>query len=123
MDDSSSTSFNLLKKQRFKSILTKIGESLQEFFIEDIQKQTGELPSVITILDVESEEQKTSRSKAHFVTYKLNTDKGEQKTNLVVKFAKDEDSFIKEISNHEILASSVKKVYLSIPFLASSEEI
>ncbi len=92
------------KKQKFKTILTTIGDSLEKVFKTQIFETTGEMPSVISIKDVNSIDKGTSKSKVHFVTYYLNTDIGEHSINLVVKFSADEVRFSKEIKNYEIIS-------------------
>lgn len=93
------------KKQKLRTILTLIGDSLQTFFKEQILKSTGESPNFISIEDVQSVEKGTSKSKVHFVTYYLNTDIGKQSENLVVKFSADESRYEKEIKNHKLIST------------------
>ena len=93
------------KKQKLKTILTTIGESLQTVFKNQIYDTAGERPSLISIDDVNSIEKGTSKSKVHFVTYYLNTDIGKQSVNLVVKFSADDVRYNKEIKNYGLIAS------------------
>jgi hypothetical protein len=93
------------KKQKLRTILTQIGDSLQDFFKEKILENTGESPNLISIEDVQSVEKGTSKSKVHFVTYYLNTDTGKQSENLVVKFSADESRYEKEIKNHKLISA------------------
>jgi thiamine kinase-like enzyme len=97
------------KKQKLKTILTIIGESLDSYFKSQIFETTGELPSLISIKEVNSIEKGTSKSKVHFVTYYLNTDIGEQSINLVVKFSADEIRYNKEIKNYEIISKATER--------------
>ncbi|MFW9853100.1 MAG: phosphotransferase [Candidatus Thorarchaeota archaeon] len=96
------------KKQRLKTILTTIGESLQPYFKTQIYEEKGERPSFISIENVISEEKGTSKSKVHFVTYYLNSDIGKHNVFLVVKFAADESRYNKEIKNYSILSEVPK---------------
>ena len=93
------------KKQKLRTILTLIGDSLQGFFKEQIQINTEDTPSLISIEDVQSVEKGTSKSKVHFVTYYLNTDIGKHSVNLVVKFSADETRYEKEIKNHKLIST------------------
>lgn len=93
------------KKQKLRTILTLIGDSLQDFFKEKIFENTGESPNLISIEDVQTVEKGTSKSKVHFVTYYLNTDIGKQSENLVVKFSADESRYEKEIKNHKLISA------------------
>jgi hypothetical protein len=97
------------KKQKFKNILTIIGESLDSYFKAQIFENIGEKPTLISIKDVNSIEKGTSKSKVHFVTYYLNTDIGEQLINLVVKFAADEVRYNKEIRNYGIISEATER--------------
>ncbi len=96
------------KKQRLKTILTTIGDSLQPYFKNQIYEERGEKPSLISIENVISEEKGTSKSKVHFVTYNLNSDTGKHNVFLVVKFAADETRYEKEIRNYSILSEVPK---------------
>jgi hypothetical protein len=96
---------SIRKKQKLRTILTSIGDSLHGFFRDQISKNTGESPTFISIEDVQSLEKGTSKSKVHFVTYYLNTDIGKHSENLVVKFSADESRFEKEIKNHKLISS------------------
>ena len=95
---------SIRKKQKLKTILTTIGDSLENVFKNQIFENTGEMPSVISIKDVNSVEKGTSKSKVHFVTYYLNTNTGMHSINLVVKFSADDVRFNKEIKNYEIIS-------------------
>ena len=97
------------KKQKLKTILTMIGDSLESVFKTQIFENTGEMPSVISIKDVNSIEKGTSKSKVHFVTYYLNTNIGVHSINLVVKFSADDVRFNKEIKNYEIISMIPKR--------------
>jgi len=96
------------KKQRLKTILTTIGDSLQPYFKTQIYEEKGQRPSFISIENVISEEKGTSKSKVHFVTYYLNSDVGKHNVFLVVKFAADENRFKNEIDNYSILSEVTK---------------
>ena len=96
------------KKQRLKTILTTIGDSLQPYFKTQIYDERGERPSHISIENVISEEKGTSKSKVHFVTYYLNSDIGKHNVFLVVKFAADENRYEKEIENYSMLSEVPK---------------
>jgi hypothetical protein len=102
--DISPSSEAVRKKQRLKTILTTIGDSLQPYFKTQIYEERGEKPSFISIENVTSEEKGTSKSKVHFVTYNLNSDIGKHNVFLVVKFAADETRYEKEIKNYSILS-------------------
>jgi len=97
------------KKQKLKIILTTIGDSLEKVFKTQIFENTGEMPTAISIKDVNSVEKGTSKSKVHFVTYYLNTNIGEHSINLVVKFSADDVRFNKEIKNYEIISMVPKR--------------
>jgi len=97
------------KKQKLRIILTTIGESLDSYFKSQIFETTGEMPSLISIKEVNSIEKGTSKSKVHFVTYYLNTDIGEQSINLVVKFSADEVRYNKEIKNYDIISKTTER--------------
>ncbi len=103
-EDLSPSSEAVRKKQRLKTILTTIGDSLQPYFKTQIWEERGEKPSFISIENVISEEKGTSKSKVHFVTYNLNSDIGKHNVFLVVKFASDETRYEKEIKNYSILS-------------------
>ncbi|MHA1400291.1 MAG: hypothetical protein ACTSQE_08075 [Candidatus Heimdallarchaeaceae archaeon] len=109
-DFSQSSPSEILKSQRLKGILTVIGESLTSYFKKKIAQQIGQTPNSISILGVSSEEQKTPKSKSHNVSYLLNTDLGKHNVNLLVKFATTEESYIKELSNHDFLAGATKNI-------------
>ncbi|MHA1114850.1 MAG: hypothetical protein ACTSPJ_01610 [Candidatus Heimdallarchaeaceae archaeon] len=94
--------------EKLKRILTIIGESLKEYFKQSIEKETKITPHQISIVDVTSQDFRSSRSKTHFVTYNLETELGKHVVYLIVKFSKDEEAYIKEISNYEILSSTLK---------------
>ncbi|MHA1867239.1 MAG: hypothetical protein ACTSXD_04180 [Candidatus Heimdallarchaeaceae archaeon] len=94
--------------EKLRRILTIIGESLKEYFKQSIEKETNITPNEISIIDVTSQDFHSSRSKTHFVTYNLETEIGKHVVYLIVKFSKDEEAYIKEISNYEILSSSLK---------------
>ena len=106
--DISPSSEAVRKKQRLKTILTTIGDSLQPYFKTQIYEERGEKPSFISIENVISEEKGTSKSKVHFVTYNLNSDIGKHNVFLVVKFAADETRYEKEIKNYSILSEVPK---------------
>jgi len=97
------------KKQKLKTILTTIGDSLEKVFKAQIFENTGEMPTAISIKDVNSVDKGTSKSKVHFVTYYLNTNIGEHSINLVVKFSADDLRFNKEIKNYEIISMVPKR--------------
>ncbi|MBY9000720.1 MAG: aminoglycoside phosphotransferase family protein [Candidatus Heimdallarchaeota archaeon] len=101
------------RKQKFKNILSTIGEGLQEIFKDNILKSTGDKPNFISIDDVTSEEKGTSKSRVHFVTYSLNSDIGKHLVNVVVKFSSDEIRFEKEIRNHSKIAD-VSKIFSGV---------
>ncbi len=88
------------RKQKLKTILSTIGEGLQEIFKAHILEKTGEKVNHISIDNVSSIEKGTSKSTVHFVTYFLNSDVGKHLVNVVVKFSSDEIRFEKEIRNH-----------------------
>ncbi|MCG3216686.1 MAG: hypothetical protein KAS63_08170 [Candidatus Heimdallarchaeota archaeon] len=104
-DEISFSPDSVRKKQKLRTILTTIGESLQTVFKNHIYESIGERPSLISIDDVNSIEKGTSKSKVHFVTYYLNTDIGKQSVNLVVKFSADEVRYDKEIKNYSLISS------------------
>ncbi len=98
------------RKQKLKSILTIIGESLQDYFKEKIAETKGQKPSMISIVKVNSIEKDTSKSKVHLVVYSLNTDIGSESINLVVKFPADVERYEKELRNYDLISSSVNRI-------------
>jgi thiamine kinase-like enzyme len=99
------TAESVRKKQKLRTILTTIGDSLQHVFKDQIFLETKEKPNFVTIEDVQTLEKGTSKSKVHFVTYYLNSDIGKHLVNLVVKFSADETRFEKEINNYNLIAT------------------
>jgi hypothetical protein len=99
------TAESVRKKQKLRTILTTIGDSLQHVFKDQIFLETNEKPNFVTIEDVQTIEKGTSKSKVHFVTYYLNSDIGKHSVNLVVKFSADETRYEKEISNYNLIAT------------------
>jgi len=93
------------RKQKLKTILSTIGEGLQEVFKDHILDKTGEKANHISIDSVSSTEKGTSKSIVHLVTYSLNSDVGKHLVNVVVKFSSDEIRFEKEIRNHAKIAN------------------
>lgn len=89
------------KKQKLKSILSIIGESLKGYFIEEIEKITYKKPNYISILSINFEERGTSKSKVYYVDYQINTDIGDFKIPLVVKFASSAERFEKEVRSYQ----------------------
>ena len=102
--DSISASDAIRKKQKLKTVLTTIGESLERFFKERISEKIGERPSHISINDVNAKEIGTSKSKVFLVTYYLSSDCGDQEVNLVVKFSANEERYSKEIDNYKLFS-------------------
>ena len=102
--DPISASDAIRKKQKLKTVLTTIGESLERFFKERITEKIGERPSYISINDVNAKEIGTSKSKVFIVTYYLSSDCGDQEVNLVVKFSANEERYYKEIDNYKLFS-------------------
>ncbi len=96
------------KASKLKIIFTTIGKSLFDYFSSKIFSISGRKPTVIKIKDIISNEERSTRSKTHNVTYLLETDMGDYNLNIVVKFAKNEESYIKELSNHDFLDNTTK---------------
>jgi hypothetical protein len=101
------------RKQKLKTILSTIGEGLQEIFKAHILEKTGETVNHISIDNVSSIEKGTSKSTVHFVTYFLNSDVGKHLVNVVVKFSSDEIRFEKEIRNH-LKISNVSEIFSGV---------
>jgi len=101
------------RKQKLKTILSTIGEGIQEIFKAHILEKTGEKVNHISIDNVSSIEKGTSKSRVHFVTYSLNSDVGKHLVNVVVKFSSDEIRFEKEIRNHSKIAN-VSEVFSGV---------
>ena len=102
MASNNNSAEEIRKKQKLKSILSIIGESLKEYFIAKINEIMSKKPNYITITSISAEERGTSKSKVYYVSYHLNTDLGEFEIPLAVKFASSQERFEKEIANYQI---------------------